>query len=251
MPPARGSNGFAPAACTMTRNTSGMFASSRAPRRVLEVKHRIRRGGVQSNVHDADAGIIQPGTASADAVGAVVPPAAAALRAWRDVYQKCIVPRSLQTEEAKYLARTMKYLRKNKDALTDDQVETLTSAGMVWDVPSTVESKWWSNFHTAKGFLDTETDPERIRDFLNHDMEDPHPFQVGSPDVVEASRWLGRQRVLYRRQKLTLMQVHLLKRVLPGVRLTRQRGKTRRNKHEVLRRADARWLQENQKQRDS
>ena len=181
--------------------------------------------------------------AQADALSAAVPPAADALRAWKGVFHRCVVPRSLETEDAKYLVKTMKYLRKNRDALTDDQVELLTSAGMVWEVPSTVESKWWSNFHAAKAFLDTETDPDRIRDFLNDEMEDPHPFQDGMPDAVEASRWLGRQRVLYRRQKLTLMQVDLLKRVLPGVRLARQRGKARRNKHQAIRQADQEWME--------
>jgi len=173
-----------------------------------------------------------------DALSAAVLPAANALRAWKDVYHKCVVPRSLETEEARYLVKTMKFLRKNMDALTDDQVELLTSAGMVWEVPSTVESKWWSNFHAAKAYLEKETDPDRIQDFLNHEMEDPHPFQDGVADAVEASRWLERQRVLYRRQKLTLMQVDLLKRVLPGVRLVRQRGKERRNKHVAIRKAD-------------
>ena len=168
-------------------------------------------------------------------------PAANALRSWKDRYQKCIVPKSLATDDAKYLVKIMKFLRRNKDTLSDDQIETLTEAGMVWEVPSTVESKWWSNFHAAKAFLDDETDETRIRDFLNHEMADPHPFQDGSADQIEASRWLGRQRVLYRRQKLTLMQVHLLKRVLPGVRLVRQRGPARRNKHEVIRAADEAW----------
>ena len=49
--------------------------------------------------------------------------------------------------------------------------------------------------------------------------------------------------MLYRRQKLTLMQVDLLKRVLPGVRLVRQRGKARRNKHQAIRKADEAFLE--------
>ncbi len=204
-------------------------------------RRRGRPCSVQSNA--GGPGVDELGPAQLDALGAAVPPAVAALRAWKGVYHKCVVPRSLETDEAKYLVRTMKYLRMNKGALTDDQVELLTSAGMVWEVPSTVESKWWSNFHAAKAFLDTETDQDRIRDFLNHEMEDPHPFRDGTPDAVEASRWLGRQRVLYRRQKLTLMQVDLLKRVLPGVRLVRQRGKARRNKHQAIRKADEAFLE--------
>ena len=203
--------------------------------RALPSSWRRRRVQVSQRASEPDQ-ISQPSPPLS--LADTVQPAADALRAWKDVYKRCIVPKSLETDDAKYLVKTMKFLRRNKGELTDDQVETLTAAGMIWEVPSTVESKWWSNFHAAKAFLEAETDQGRIRDFLNHDMAEPHPFQDGSADAVEASRWLGRQRVLYRRQKLTLMQVHLLKRVLPGVRLVRQRGKTRRNKHEAIRKAD-------------
>lgn len=227
-------------ACTSKGKLSlPLYIRSRTPPHLLlHDRRRVRPGSVHAHAAVSGPGFDERASAALDVVRAAVLPAADALRTWKDVYHKCVVPRSLDTEEAKYLVRTMKFLRKHRDALTDDQVETLTSAGMVWEVPSTVESKWWSNFHTAKLFLETETDPDRIRDFLNHDMEDPHPFQDGTPDAVEASRWLGRQRVLYRRQKLTLMQVDLLKRVLPGVRLVRQRGKARRNKHDAIRKAD-------------
>jgi hypothetical protein len=198
----------------------------------------LRRGSLFTDGTNATVG---DGSHGGNMSDDVVQQAADALRAWQDVFQKCIVPKSVATDQARYLSKTIRFLRKNKHALSHEQVDTLTQAGMIWEVPSTVESKWWSNFHTAKAFLDNETDSRRLQDFLNDDMEDPHPFQDADADVVEASRWLGRQRVLYRRQKLTLMQVDLLKRAL-GVRLVRQRGKARRNKHKAILDADAEFL---------
>ena len=160
------------------------------------------------------------------------------LQAWKDKYHVCIIPKSVKGEEAQYLSMAMKALRKQKGLLDEHYIRELEDAGMLWNRPQTVESKWFANFHVAREYLEERRrEGASCEDFLHPDQE-THPFQDDTrTDVVEASRWLYRQRELYRKQKLTLVQVHLLKRVL-GVKLTRQYSPTRRNKHPILKERD-------------
>lgn len=160
------------------------------------------------------------------------------LRAWKDKYSVCIIPKSVKGEEAQYLSMGMKILRKQKHLLNDEHIAELENAGMIWSRPKTVESKWFSNFHVAREYLEEQrAKGASCEAFLDPDQES-YPFQHETRcDVVEASRWLYRQRELYRKQKLTLLQVHLIKRVL-DVKLTRQYSPTRRNKHPMLKEMD-------------
>lgn len=162
-----------------------------------------------------------------------------ALLSWKDRYHVCIIPKSVKGDEAKYLSTVMKALRKQKHLLSDTSIQELQDAGMIWSRPKTVESKWFANFHVAREYLEEQRDiGASCEAFLNPDQESS-PFQhEARSDVVEASRWLSRQRELYRKQKLTLLQVHLIKKVL-GVKLSRQYSPTRRNKHSVLKDSDA------------
>ena len=165
------------------------------------------------------------------------------LQAWKEKYNVCIIPKSVKGEEAQYLSMTMKALRRQKQLLSEQQIQELEEAGMIWSRPNTVESKWFANFHTAREYVEEQRAKGGLcEDFLHHDQE-TYPFKHETrTDLVEASRWLHRQRELYRKQKLTLLQVHLIKRVL-GVKLTRQYSPTRRNKHPVLRQRDEEFLQ--------
>lgn len=165
------------------------------------------------------------------------------LRDWKEKYHVCIIPKSVKGEEAQYLSMAMKALRRQKEILDEHHIRELEDAGMIWSRPNTVESKWFANFHIAREYLEEQyADGASCDDFLHPDQE-TYPFKHETrSDVVEASRWLHRQRELYRKQKLTLLQVHLIKRVL-GVKLTRQYSPTRRNKHPVLKQRDRDYLQ--------
>ncbi len=71
-----------------------------------------------------------------------------------------------------------------------------------------LESKWFSNFHLVREYI--ECHPGCDVD-LEMTIEFDHPDRS---EWVEASRWLVRQKELYRKQKLTRMRVRLLKGVL-------------------------------------
>lgn len=165
-----------------------------------------------------------------------------ALQEWKEKYCVCIIPKSVSGEDARFLSKAMKTLRKHKHVLDDVCIQDLEDAGMIWTRPNTVESKWFANFHVALEYLEEQRAQGASCDAFLHPDQETFPFHHETrSDVVEASRWLCRQRELYRKQKLTLMQVHLIKRVL-GVRLTRQYMPTRRNKHPILREKDKDFL---------
>jgi hypothetical protein len=162
------------------------------------------------------------------------------MKDWVSVYKKAIVPKSVH--DGKELSLWMKRMRQRRDVLGMEDIVKLEEAGMVWEW-NTVEAKWFANFHLAREFLEMHGDDERGA-FVDPDQEGRPFYHEERSDWVEASRWLCRQRELYRKQKLNLMQVYLLKRVL-GVRLVRQDSKKRRNVHEKIREVDREFLLSN------
>lgn len=159
------------------------------------------------------------------------------MKEWVSVYKKAIVPKSVH--DGKDVSLWMKKMRQRRDVLRAEDVLKLEEAGMVWEW-NTVEAKWFANFHLAREFLEMHGDDERDA-FVDPDQHGRPFHHEERSDWVEASRWLCRQRELYRKQKLNLMQVYLLKRVL-GVRLVRQYSKKRRNMHEKIREVDREFL---------
>lgn len=179
-----------------------------------------------------------------------------ALRRWRDVYKKAVIPKSVR--DGQVLSQWMSSMRRLRKSLTEEQVKELDDAGMVWKM-NTIESKWFANFHILREFKE-EHEITRIDAYFGHDdpKDDAWDTLLGTgeqedcdtrnaearlrtSELIEASRWLHRQHSLYRKQKLNAMQVHLLKRVL-GAALHRQHGPKRRNIHQKILQANDTFL---------
>ncbi|KAI8107488.1 hypothetical protein M9435_002517 [Picochlorum sp. BPE23] len=180
-----------------------------------------------------------------------------ALRRWRDVYKKAVIPKSVR--DGQVLSQWMSSMRRLRKSLTEEQVKELDDAGMVWKM-NTIESKWFANFHILREFKE-EHEITQIDAYFGHDdpkddawdtllgtgemKEDCDPrnaeARLRTSELIEASRWLHRQHSLYRKQKLNAMQVHLLKRVL-GAALYRQHGPKRRNIHQKILQANDTFL---------
>jgi hypothetical protein len=118
---------------------------------------------------------------------------------------KAVVPKSVH--DGRQLGSWLRRVRKLKGGMTPEDIERLNKAGMVWEM-NVLESKWFSNFHLVREYIEChpgcDVDLEMTSEF-------DHPDRS---DWVEASRWLIRQKELYRKQKLTKMKVRLLKGVL-------------------------------------
>jgi len=128
---------------------------------------------------------------------------------WHHLYYTTIVPRS--AHDARELAEWVSALRrlKRKGSLPPWVEARLLPLGMVWDVDG-VTAKWHSNFHLAREFKEAhggEACDVNVSFTPKYENEE-------RADWVEASRWLDRQRELYRSQKLTDLRVALLKGVL-------------------------------------
>lgn len=191
------------------------------------------------------------------------------LRRWKAMYYTTIVPGTVA--DAKELSQWCSIMRRlhRKKLLPSWAVAKLDELGMDWKV-DVVTAKWYANFHAAKEF-------KEINGGVNCDINVQLPSEYWNeerPDWVEASRWLERQRDLYRRQKLTMARVRLLKDILgewdgfllaslllfftgktvykgtkchykhAGVKLVRPYSKKRRNMHPFLKEANARFAQE-------
>ena len=125
---------------------------------------------------------------------------------WSKAYGgKAVVPKSVH--DGQELGSWLRKVRKLKEGMTPEDVERLDRAGIVWEM-NVLESKWFSNFHLVREYIEChpgcDVDLEMTSEF-------DHPDRS---DWVEASRWLVRQKELYRKQKLTNMKVRLLKSVL-------------------------------------
>jgi hypothetical protein len=128
------------------------------------------------------------------------------LGTWKATYFTTVVPGTVV--EAKELSEWCSVMRKlhRKRLLPEWAVSKLDELGMEWKV-DVVTAKWYSNFHAAKEF-------KEINGGEDCDINTALPAEYWNeerPDWVEASRWLERQRDLYRRQKLTMARVRLLK----------------------------------------
>ncbi|KAL4436589.1 hypothetical protein ABPG75_003728 [Micractinium tetrahymenae] len=203
------------------------------------------------SVHPASRARLEcPPTASASsAVGASVGEQAAGgeldldftamlsrLTDWKDRYYECIVPRKVHdaADLGEWVHRTR--VARKRGTLLPAQQAALDALGFAWEV-DVVTAKWYHNLHAARHYKEVHGSGE-----LPPDLADPSGRH---PDWVEAARWLERQRDLYRRQKLLLVRVRLIKEVL-GVKLQRERGPQRRNLHPVLRRCNAAFRAEQQ-----
>ncbi|KAL4444573.1 hypothetical protein ABPG77_002390 [Micractinium sp. CCAP 211/92] len=157
---------------------------------------------------------------------------------WKDRYYECIVPRKVHdASDLGEWVHSMRAARK-RGTLLPAQQAALDALGFAWEV-DVVTAKWYHNLHAARHYKEVHGTGE-----LPPDLADPSGQH---PDWVEAARWLERQRDLYRRQKLLLVRVRLIKEVL-GVKLQRERGPQRRNLHPVLRSGNATFRAE-QRQR--
>lgn len=204
------------------------------------------------------------GSCAENSIGIEVDPAMVdALRRWRDIYKKAVIPKCVR--DGKDLSQWMSSMRRLRKSLTEEQVRELDDAGMVWKL-NTIESKWFANFHILREFKEQHGITE-IDEYFGHDDPkddawdsvllgkreqddcDTHTRNAEAPlrtsELIEASRWLHRQHSLYRKQKLNAMQVHLLKRVL-GVALFRQHGPKRRNVHQKILQANETFLSQQQ-----
>ena len=129
------------------------------------------------------------------------------LKRWSDAYCKGIVPRGVfDGQELSIWTKEIKRLYA-RGKIPEEHVKELEKAGMVWKM-SVVEAKWFANFHLAREYVNAFPDQDINSVF------DGSFCSEERPDWVEASRWLERQRELYRKQKLTNLKVHLLKHVL-------------------------------------
>ena len=125
---------------------------------------------------------------------------------WSRTYGgKAVVPKSVH--DGRQLGSWLRRVRKLKGRMTPEDIERLNKAGMVWEM-NVLESKWFSNFHLVREYIECHPDCDVDLVMTN---EFDHPDRS---DWVEASRWLIRQKELYRKQKLTKMKVRLLKGVL-------------------------------------
>lgn len=128
------------------------------------------------------------------------------LGTWKATYYTTVVPGTVV--EAKELSEWCSVMRRlyRKRLLPEWAVSKLDELGMEWKV-DVVTAKWYANFHAAKEF-------KEINGGVDCDINTSLPAEYWNeerPDWVEASRWLERQRDLYRRQKLTMARVRLLK----------------------------------------
>ncbi|PSC68038.1 Replication factor C subunit 5 [Micractinium conductrix] len=113
---------------------------------------------------------------------------------------------------------------RRRGALPPGQAAALDALGFAWQV-DVITAKWYHNLHAARRYREVHGTGEVPADLC--DLTGEHP------DWVEAGRWLERQKDLYRRQKLLLLRVRLMKEVL-GVKLEREHARPRRNLHPVL-----------------
>jgi Helicase associated domain len=163
------------------------------------------------------------------------PDMVAQLTAWRAQYYDCNVPRNVH-DAAPLGEWTYRQRRaRSKGTLSPDAIATLDALGFEW-TPDVVTAKWHANFHSARHYQ--EVHKALIEPTEAHPpLPPPDYVNPDRPEWVEAGRWLERQHELYRRQKLSIKRVRLLKEVL-GVKLSRPRGPLRRNVHEALQRQD-------------
>lgn len=156
------------------------------------------------------------------------------LAAWKDRYYDCHVPRKVHDEAdlGDWVHRVRAQHKRGK--LPPAAAAALDALGFAWKV-DVVTAKWYHNLHAARQYKEVHGSGE-----MPPDLSDPTGQH---PDWVEAARWLERQRDLYRRQKLLLLRVRLVKEVL-GVKMQREHARPRRNMHAFLKQGNERFLAE-------
>lgn len=148
------------------------------------------------------------------------------LKKWHSRYYCCIVPRFANPE----LSDWVSHQRKHRKHLSEDLASELTKLSFEWHVDP-MTAKWYSNFHSAREYYELHGSP-------------PPPnldYNASNPRWVEAGRWLIRQQELYRKQKLPLVRVRLLKSEV-GVTLDRECSPPRRKRHQWLKSQDEAFL---------
>uniref|UniRef100_A0A7S0DPM4 Helicase-associated domain-containing protein n=1 Tax=Amorphochlora amoebiformis TaxID=1561963 RepID=A0A7S0DPM4_9EUKA len=85
-----------------------------------------------------------------------------------------------------------------------------------------VDCKWHHNFHILRRYKFVEGHVDLPENYTDPD----------DPKTVECARWLQRQHVLYRKQKLRPLRVKMLRNI--GVKLKRPYSPKRENRHVIL-----------------
>ncbi|KAI7846416.1 hypothetical protein COHA_000126 [Chlorella ohadii] len=213
---------------------------------------RLQLGALCGAFAEAKEGIVKAAQSAADAAGAaasdqglVAPPAPRAtpqldeakfeamlqqLREWKEKHWgDTIVPRKVH--DAAELGEWVHAMRqaRRRGRLPPHAVAALVELGFTWEV-DVVTAKWYHNLHAARHYKEVH----------GGELPPAEGCDAGNPDWIEAGRWLERQRDLYRRQKLLLLRVRLMKELL-GVKLEREHSRPRRNMHPVLKQGNAQF----------
>jgi len=155
------------------------------------------------------------------------------LSLWRAKYYTTIVPRNAY--DAGDLGDWVAAIRRlhRRGTLPPWAIDKFNELDMTWKV-DVLTAKWHANFHTTREFKEVHGGEECDLDIAlppdwgtkkkencaadggeiegSRVVEDSE--EVVRADWVEAARWLGRQRELFRKEKLTDYRVWALKRVL-------------------------------------
>jgi len=106
-----------------------------------------------------------------------------------------------------------------EDTLPEEWVRRLRQVNFTFSLHQ-LEAKWHHNYHTLRRFKhQSGGDVEIPANYTNPD----------EPKFVECSRWLQRQRVLYKKQSLHPYRVKMLRKL--GVKLYRQHAPKRKNRN--------------------